>query len=256
MSKNLRTFSYMGFEDKNSVENLLPEDIKDLLLRKAVLNQAIEDEEVLRKRVKPSIVLNRLRLGFWKEYDYAQFKGKKMCLENIYRGVCSEEEFLNILETTRYGAWLLKPPTDYISNLEEALCTGINRLREMLEIPLYEERHVKVGRDEYVKQKVFDKGAAEILLKVVNMVDSRVNGAVVQRSISEVRNKTTIRKEVNVQGNNEEINIEKQIKEMERAILEGGKRSKDLEVKPFSKKDIKEIEARGVKVSDILDGEL
>ena len=54
--------------------------------------------------------------------------------------------------------------------MEEALAYGIERLREILELPMFDKK----GR--------VDGKAAELILKTVALLDQRVKGSVVQRA--------------------------------------------------------------------------
>jgi hypothetical protein len=135
--------------------------------------RGLTEEEVEAKLLKrdytPSLTDNRLRLGFWAEYERAINHGGKMVIENVIRGKCSRRHFYEvILKDYRRVAWLTTPPVEYKMSLEEALHAGVRKLREILDFPLYKDGNP-------------DTKAADIILRTVAMLDVRVKGAITQR---------------------------------------------------------------------------
>lgn len=138
-----------------------------------------KDEQTLYKYLlkeigkQPTATDNRLRLKFWFEFDRAMSQGlDKMLVVNIIAGVCSKELFYDkYLKSPSKVAWLLCPPTGYIIKAEEALEFGLEQLRDILDQP-----HVVAGK--------FDARLADLKIKIVAMLDTRVKGAPVQRSVN------------------------------------------------------------------------
>lgn len=124
------------------------------------------------KRLPPTPADNRIRLNFWFEYGQAIAEGRKMNMAALYSNVMTEEAFY-----TRYVkrpenlAWMLTPPASYNTVIEEALQFGLEQLRDVLELPNLDSK----GR---VNTKLI-----ELKARVVAMLDQRVKGAIVQRSM-------------------------------------------------------------------------
>lgn len=123
--------------------------------------------------VRPNPSDNRLRMKFWMEYDQAQTEFRRMNMRTVFSGVCSESYFFNYyLTDTSKMAWILTPPANYLVVTEEALQVGLETLRAYLEEPAIKE-------DGKIDAKV-----AELQLKIVAMLDQRVKGAIVQRTMN------------------------------------------------------------------------
>lgn len=160
-----------------AVVNLVSHEVQAAML--AAAHKSPEyftlDEKTLYKRLKeegyqPTPTDNRLRLSFWLEYDRAQASGKGMVISNILAGICTRDYFYGPYLSKSYKvAWILCPPTDYVTKISEALDFGLDQLREVLDLPILDEKgriNVKLG---------------ELKAKIVAMLDARKHGAVVQR---------------------------------------------------------------------------
>jgi hypothetical protein len=160
------------FDEKNprSVINIVPNKIK-LALRNANVQRLLEhDESKLRSIVNPTAVVNRLRMNFWYNYEQAQTRANpEIFYPDLFVGVCPRDTFEILLREPAAVAWILTPPTDYVTSMEEALEQGVSRIREILSFPLYKSNNLP------------DYKAAEIVLKTVALLDARVKGALTQR---------------------------------------------------------------------------
>ena len=139
------------------------------------------DEFDLLKKLKylkasPNANDNRLRLAFWMEYDRIKagdLGGKQMKMSAVYNGICTGQYL-----TQRYllcperVAWMLCPPASYDVFMEEALVFGMAQLREVLELPLIDE-----------KGKV-NVGLASLKERIVMKLHERKYGAVIQKSLN------------------------------------------------------------------------
>jgi hypothetical protein len=140
----------------------------------------IYDESQMVKELRdigygPTATDNRLRLKFWVEYDYAQSNNlKQLDVKRIVAGICSQAFFYTrYLDQPRKVAWLLCPPSGYMAKSEEALTYGLGQLRELLEMPHIDPHTGKL-----------DTKLGELKLKIVALLDQRVKGAVVQKSMN------------------------------------------------------------------------
>lgn len=152
-----------------SILNKTPPSFRD-----AVINADTEllqlDEADARKIIKPSATLNKLRLNFWVEYDAACRVGRQMQLSRVYSGLVAKDKFYkNYITCPKKMAWLLTPVTSFQTSMQEVLETITSQLRTIANLDLVDE-----------KGKV-NIPAANIMIKLFELVDKRVNGAFLQR---------------------------------------------------------------------------
>ncbi len=158
--------------DPNSIISLLPkvvsQTIQDSVLKESALFEL--DEKTLyrtlrRENKTPTPTDNRLRLKFWVEYDRAREAGvRHMNMNNVWSGICHKEFFYNVyLKHPEKVAWMVCIPTTYAVKMEEALNFGIDQLREVLDM------------------ETVDAKLIALKVKIVEMLDMRLNGAYTQR---------------------------------------------------------------------------
>jgi hypothetical protein len=126
------------------------------------------DERQLEHRCAPNPKTKVLRVNFWNEYYAAIREGRKMSMMNVYRTVCTHVWFYTKLDRRESCVWMFRPTTDYNSFMEEQLHKGLQRIGEILALPI--EVNGKVSTP-----------TANLILKTVQMVENRVKGAVVQK---------------------------------------------------------------------------
>jgi hypothetical protein len=199
-------------KDPRSIINLVPSAVKEALDHHLFEKEELfnTDERELYKYLRannyqPSPTDNRLRLKFWMEYDRVQERGEgQMQMVNVLAGICSREFFYKTyIKNPQKMAWMLCPPAGYQIKTLEALEFGIDQLRDILDIP-----HIGSGGKVDVK-------LAELKAKIVGMLDTRVKGAIVQKSMN-----------LNVNTSNDEVakvataetmvDLQRQLKDLER----------------------------------------
>jgi len=162
----------------------------------------------LERQVKPDAFTNRVRLGFWREYERAQAFGVRMVLENIAVtiGATSAHVWACVEDTSRRLPWILQPPASYESFLDEALEKGLSRLRALID--------AEIGHADPTSGRlvITDHKGAELMLKAVAFLDMRKHGGIVQKSINVTHDTGQMKKWAN-QDRLEEIN--KRIAEIE-----------------------------------------
>jgi hypothetical protein len=132
----------------------------------------------------PAPVDNRIRLKFWTEYDRAQSEGDRFRTVNVYGGLCPHELFYNYyLKDPCRVAWMLCMPTSYQVKMEEGLSFGLDELRDVLEEPHTTQVDVK-GPKGWVKKTVVNTKLIEAKIKIVQMMDLRLKGGVVQKQLN------------------------------------------------------------------------
>lgn len=127
-------------------------------------------EHELRKKIKPNFTLERLRISFWYEHQAAMNEATKMRMERIYAGVVANEFFYQVvLPDARNLAWILTPPASYTTALHATLNYGLDRIREVFDIPFKDAK----GK--------WNTKAVDAFLKALIIVDNRVKGVPIQR---------------------------------------------------------------------------
>ena len=163
-----------------SVYNLVSTQIQTAITnaREASPELFLEDEAdlkaVLRSRnQEPTPTDHRIRINFWEEYEKTHAAGRRsMSIEAIHAGVCSRQYFQSkYLSHPSKVAWMLCPPANYLTATKEALLYGIDQLREILSYPMKEN-----GK--------FNTRIMEIKLKIVDLLDKRILGAIPQKILN------------------------------------------------------------------------
>lgn len=181
-------------DHKNSMINLVPKWLKARLLNPTVKSLMSLAEEDLEDKVKPNLTLQRLRSAFWYEYERIQnAHGRHRRHEHnigVYRmcnGICTTQYFMEkVARNDYYIAWIIRPPLDYDKALQESLQHGLNRVREILNFPLYDKKFTKDGVpviDKFTQEQVEipNQVTANLILKTVAFLDLRVKGAIPQK---------------------------------------------------------------------------
>lgn len=152
----------------NMVTNRVKEAIR--LLPQEYLEMDSEELEAL---ASPTPTLYKLKYQFWKEYEAAQDRGGTMSMVQVFNEVCSAEMFYRkVIKNQKVLAWMIRPVVSYKLATEEALQFGIKKLRRILAAPLEDEK----GR--------VDARQAKLVMAIVDFLDRRVMGAVVQKSVN------------------------------------------------------------------------
>ena len=175
------------------------------------------DERELRAHVKPNSSVEALRNSFWVEYAKARDKCLRMQMSSVYSGICSAEYFINnVLKSPGMTAWVMRPPVDYSRAMEALLIFGIERLREIMEAPVYKTTRDKHG----IMTRSLDADAAKVVLKAYELVDMRMKGNFTQRS--EV-------KSLHVHADVKELAEKDSMEDIERRLRDLRKRERELE---------------------------
>ena len=157
---------------------LLPKKIQDTAIASSQQNIDLfkMDEQSLYKHLRekkllPTATDNQLRYRFWIEYDKAQSEHKQFInMAPVFANIMDKDTFYEDYLTKHYKmAWLLCPPLDYVAKAKEALDYGMQQLREILSVSTFDEN----GK--------LNEKLASLKLKIVTMLDNRVNGMAKQQ---------------------------------------------------------------------------
>jgi hypothetical protein len=174
-------------DNPRCVVNLLTNKLKENALKLPPHLLARTSKE-LEKHFEPSMLDRQLRLAFWDEYFLTQDNAQKhMRMEAVYGRICSREMFYTIVDSEIRYAWLLTPPEQYTYKMRALLDIGLERMLEVLQLPMIVE---KINPKTKVPYKVIDSKIVGEIIKAVAILDNRVRGAVPQhiRIQSEQRN--------------------------------------------------------------------
>jgi hypothetical protein len=170
----VRGSSLFDESDPDSVFNKTSDKLHEVI---TTLGTHVEARRVIRngeayarEHLKPTAQMARIRIGFWDEYARSVSTGQKMSVDRIYAGVMSKETFEDEYYTDpkKLGYVLLTPP-HYHRAAEEILLLGLERMRDIIELPLINSRgQVQVA-------------VVNGILKAVEMLDKRVKGAIMQK---------------------------------------------------------------------------
>jgi hypothetical protein len=206
-------------ERPDSMINLIPDEIRDFFLK--IPEQFLMfNESQLERMCKPDIYVNKLRIAFWSEYERAASEGRKMILRSIQDTIGpSSPRFMACFMQANTFAYILCAPNTYNDFLDESLYHGMKKLREFLNIEIKKED----GSPDF--------SAVNTILRIVEFLDLRKHGSVVQR---------TQNLNVEVKGNSQigtgkpgdpallPENIDEQIKQLEARIKGDKKLNKKL----------------------------
>ena len=155
-----------------SLLNICPKEMRDGLSHLPHFWLYMSEREIEAK-VQPEPELNRIRLAFWKEYEKSQSELKPMHLSDISRHLGFPSVFLiKAFKSPPQLAWILCPPASYDTFLDEALSHGMKKLRQILDLPLF-------NQDGEVNTK-----AADLVLKAVAFLDLRKHGGIMARNMN------------------------------------------------------------------------
>lgn len=164
----------IDLSNPKSIVNMAPEPVKSYILR-LTEEELAKDEEVLEKELgwdgKTGIpeFANIFRQNFWDEYDHAiKHNNLTMRPRWVYHGL-TNSWIGAFLRHPPKVSWLIKMPRPYEVSLKEIHLLGLKQMRYIMAFPLTESNgkiNVKLG---------------ELKFKILQHVDTRLHGAVVQR---------------------------------------------------------------------------
>jgi len=205
--------------------------------------------EELTKRLRPTVTMYRLRYMFWSEYEFAIQTGSMLRMARVWRGICSESYYDALIKNQLFLAFMINPPTDYITVVKESLQAGMENLRKIVSADVFDED----GR--------MNPRAADVVIKGIALLDLRVKGAVIQR-IDQRLVSLNVNKDIEAMENpDEELDLpnsldllEKEIEVVKQKLLAGtipGVRT-TTDLVNYTQKHIDEQHFRNAKTAIIL----
>lgn len=160
--------------DEDSIVRKTVGDLKNAILINGKTPEARKflrhGEDYIRDNLKPTPTMARLRISFWDEYARALDQGSLMVTERIYAGIMSRELFdQDFLCSPSMIGYLLSTPPHYHRAAEEILLLGLERMRDIIELPLIDSKGRVQG------------AVLSAVIKAVELLDKRVKGAILQK---------------------------------------------------------------------------
>lgn len=165
---------YVLYDQSNprALINLVPNSLREVMNTLDDRYRYMTESE-LKRKCDAEVREARLRISFWIEYNAAQKTGRMMNIANVVRGNTSMDYWENVvLKDSAKVAFIITPPKDYLVAMHELLDLGLEKLREIIKAPLFDKRGA------------FDSKAADKVIKAVHTIESRLKGAVVQKTVN------------------------------------------------------------------------
>lgn len=207
----LEEVEVLNLNNPKSMLNLLPEKIRERVLEVTVSHPEWFNvpegklKSLLRSHEsKPYEEDEILRSKLWIEYERTHALGlKQINMAMVTSGVCSRDAFHNwVLRSPARVAWLMCVPVNYRARLSEMLYRSQVALQRILQVDPIENGEVNMK-------------LAQLQVKIFELLDLRIHGAVVQKH--QIEQKTTTQ---NLNYNVEASSVKDVVKNVEGDNLE------------------------------------
>ena len=168
-------------------------------------------EQELESKFKSTLVDWNLRQQLWRKVNEYRVGGvTHMQTKDIYRGICSRENFYTWFMANPYKmAWLLIPPNSLQDMIDEACEFALKRLRnDILTLPA-------------------DKDTARVIVKAAELLMNRSMGPMVHKIEAK-----TLNANVDLSGPKSKEDIEAEFQELQERLLAAKKQVVDVEASP------------------------
>lgn len=159
------------YDNPQSLIHLVSPEVSKMITELPETSCDLTEEELETKFPDPTPTVEQVRRLFWLEYDRALENRMKMDMSRCYIGACSRTGFYKIIKEEKNLAWIITPPKDYLVVTEEILAIGLRQIREIMKLPLVNA------------MGFYDTKLAEVKLKAVMMLDMRLKGNYIHRSM-------------------------------------------------------------------------
>lgn len=219
--------SVFDTSNPSSLINVVPERMIPILhrLKPRLATILYSTETDLKKYLRPDERDERVRLGFWDEYNVSTRMQKRMSMTGIYQGLISHDTWTGVYEQIdNKMLWVLSPPVSYSSAMRSILHKGTEQLYEIMCQPI--KNH----------DGTLDHKAINAILKVFQLVDLRVKGGIAQKL--DIRQQSlNLHQSINPADSNNLLNTRQldtlqleDLETLERRIEKARKDSRRLEV--------------------------
>ena len=183
--------TYWGLDHPQSVLNLIPEEISQVVLSLPTEILKHSDGELEKATGGITRQDRRVRLLFWEEYENAAREARSMNLEWVAEnaGLPTWNSYgQRLYENPPLMAWVMRPPPHYELQMREAQELGIDRLMEIMQLPIeqpvYDKKgNLLVGKDGKPVTKA-DVGVGMLIMQCYRLVDQRRHGGYTQKTVN------------------------------------------------------------------------
>lgn len=148
--------------------------------------------------------LRRLRLQFWNTYNSAISSSTKISVPAIYAGIVSRNAFVTIMECDIRAAFLFTQPHKVKLIQEDLLYEGYRHLDEIMALPVT------------LANGLPDHKTIAVKLKVIQMMEDRISGSVVQRTQS--YEEKVIKKDKDISEDKRAEDLRREIEQIKKSL--------------------------------------
>lgn len=178
---------WWGMDQPQSVLHGLPDGLRAQILSLPPELIALSEQELEIGAGGISRQDRRVRLNFWQEYEKATQEARSLNLKAVAQdtGLPSwaiyEEK---LYQNAGLLAWLMRPPATYVLQVREAQELGLNRLHEILSLPIKTTVTKKNKSGEVKIEEKINVGVALLILNAFRLVDQRLMGGYTQKQVN------------------------------------------------------------------------
>lgn len=180
---------HWGLERPDSVMHAIPESFSQLVYNLPEEMLSMTDGE-LEESYPLTRQDRRLRILFWEAFEEANKKSIKMDLERVAKnaGLPTWESYeQKLYQSPALLAWVMRLPAHYDLQIKEGLELGMNRLMEIMSLPLQEAVFDKYGKPIMSGGKPVVRTNTSIgllVLQAFKLLDQRRHGGYTQKSVN------------------------------------------------------------------------
>lgn len=172
---------FLDVNNPRSLVNIVPESMREPI-RQLYANYPkllLQSEHTIKKTVKPDDRDELFRMNFWEEYNRCTISNppRVMSMIGITKEYLPHQAFIARYVRVRAKLlWLITPPRSYADTMRQLLTKSLDKLIEVVDQPI-------LKKDGSVDHKLVDK-----IIKIAQMTDLRVKGAIPQTIRTDSRN--------------------------------------------------------------------
>lgn len=186
-------YSVLDPDNPYSVINMCEGSLRRSILEIDPELFTLDYNEFKKKYAIPSVAM-RLQESFYHEWQVCVAEGKKMSIKRICQGVCTvrlfDGRYTEPTRNSRYHelAWIVSPPENEASKMQEIINLGIDRMREIIQLPVVEQVPLRVAgkiiKDSDGKPRMkttYNRAVMSEIRQIVQFLTDRLHGTSVQR---------------------------------------------------------------------------
>lgn len=164
-----------------SLVNIVPTSVATAIkaIPQSILDMRIDE---LKRKAEADILLDRVRMSFWLEYNSAQLAGRDLSMTNICGGLITVSTFnKQIVNNSFKLAYMIRPTGQYKATLEDLMFRAMDQLLEILEMPLMQKKFAKSRNGNIIEYEEIDTKLAQVKAQIARDVMIQARGHGVQK---------------------------------------------------------------------------